>query len=127
MGINFKVRVLTPKKYSTKNKKFKIHSVKNKHSKMDSFGYICYFKTKSFYYSGDCCNINKKALRLFLNNKIDEFYHEVCEKKSKVHTCIDDLKHCIPYTKRNNVYLMHFFKNSVEDYKRYGFNIANEL
>ena len=92
-----------------------------------SFGYLFEINKKKIYFSGDAAEINKDALQMLIDNKIDYFYHEACEKTHPLHVCIDKIIDDIPKNLRNKVYLMHISDGMVEKIKQFGFNLCKTI
>ena len=106
----------------------KIEAVRQKHIP-GSFGYFVYSKQGNFFYSGDTCIVNKRAVNELKNGKIDTVYHEVTiSKESIIHTHISKLEKAFPKEFRNKVYLMHLANaKTIASAKKLGFNICSEI
>lgn len=85
---------------------YRIECVPQKHIPW-SYGYFFYGKF-SFFYSGDTCKVNGRAVKELNEGKIDRVYHEVTCSSSPIHTHIDRIKEAFPPETRNKVCLMHF-------------------
>ncbi len=90
-------------------KDFNVKVFKQSHYDMISYGYMCSINEKSFYFSGDTCELNKKVLNLFLQNKIDKLYvdTDVLNRGGLYHLELNTLKKYIPKEMRNKVVCMH--------------------
>ncbi len=72
-----------------------------------SYGYF-FYGSFSFFYSGDTCTVNARAVARLKSGKIDRVYHEATCSSSPIHTHIDKLKAAFPPALRDRVCLMHF-------------------
>lgn len=87
---------------------FKILPIEQKHSIMESFGYIINLNDISVYYSGDTKIIPNEILNMFFNNEIDYFYQDVRCSENDYHICIGELNELIPAEYRDKILCMHF-------------------
>ncbi|MCH5158050.1 MAG: MBL fold metallo-hydrolase [Clostridiales bacterium] len=85
---------------------YKIDCVPQKHIPF-SYGFFFYGEF-SFFYSGDTCKINPRAVNELNSGKIDRIYHEATCSSSPIHTHISELKRAFPTPIRDKVCLMHF-------------------
>lgn len=103
---------------------YRIECVPQKHIP-GSYGYF-FYGDFSFFYSGDTCKVNRRAVLELQKGKIDMVYHEATCSSSPIHTHIDKLKRAFAPTLRQKVCLMHFDNSDFKKVCREeGFLVAN--
>jgi ribonuclease BN (tRNA processing enzyme) len=124
MGVSFDFEIIDD---FSKVKSIKIEPVVQKHIP-GSYGYFVYTSGFNFFYSGDTCKVNKRAVQELKCGKIDVIYHEfTISLKAKIHTHLSLLTKAIPVDLRNKVYLMHYInKQTKNEGKKAGFCICEE-
>ena len=124
MGVDFDFEILDD---FSKVKSVTVEPVLQKHIP-GSYGYFVYTDEFSFFYSGDTCKVNKRAVQELKCGKIDRIYHEFSiSLKAKIHTHLSLLTKSIPVGLRNKVYLMHYIdKRTENEGKKAGFCICEE-
>ena len=124
MGIDFDFEIYSD--YSI-IKNIKIEPVKQKHI-FGSYGYFIYSKSQNFFYSGDTCVVNNRAINELKDKKIDYIYHEVTlNKNAKIHTHLTQLENKINFDLRKRVLLMHFSNDeTIKQAQKSGFGICSE-
>ncbi len=103
----------------------KVEAVPVKHvDDMDCYGYIVTGPSKTFYYSGDACEIPKEVLDGFLNGRIEEMFQDTAKAVSshKSHLPLEELAEMIPEGLRKRVFCMHFECDFIDEIERLGFN-----
>lgn len=102
---------------------FNIECVTQKHIPF-SYGYFFYGES-SFFYSGDTCEVNSRAIKKLKSGEIDMIYHEVTLSSSPIHTHLEKLKRAFPMELRKNVCLMHFDNDDCKEAcKKEGFAVC---
>lgn len=102
---------------------FKIDCVTQNHIP-GSYGYFFYGEF-SFFYSGDTCTVNARAVEELKSGAIGRVYHEATCSLSPIHTHINKLKAAFPPELRERVCLMHFDNpDFAEQCRAEGFAVA---
>lgn len=101
--------------------KMNVLPVKQKHNRINSFGYLFSNDNKTEYFSGDTQEISQEILDLFKAGKIDRLYVDTSfDKNGEYHLYYKKLDECIPKNLRKKVTCMHlkdgFNKNLLSDY-----------
>lgn len=105
---------------------FNVETVPQKHIP-GSYGYFFYAQNSedSFYFSGDTCRINSRAIKELKSGKIGRVYHEATCSSSPIHTHISLLEKAFPAKIRGKVCLMHFDSPQfAEECRQKGFDTA---
>lgn len=121
-GLNYcNIKLCMP----TELKDFFIQEFVQKHSRMEAYGYLFNYNSKTIYYSGDTKTLPNEILEMFLENKIDYFYHDIRKDENNYHISIKELSDLIPESYRKKIYCMHFNSiDEIEEIKNNGFSLV---
>ncbi len=106
----------------------KAEAIEVVHAKnMKCYGYLLRDAEKSIFYSGDTATIPQRILNDFLEDRIEEVYHDTCLHESSDHCFYKILEKNIPLNKRSRVFCMHLSGPYEELLKKQGFRIVEVI